>query len=541
MNAEPSMAPSPLLLYWRALSLPTERLLGEDGGLRMSFTDVLLGTTAVFLAYSFVVLPVYRVFFSPLAKFPGPWLAAATSWYEFYYDIVRHGDYVHEIDRMHDKYGPIVRINPWEISIRDHAFFNSIYVAGAARRTEMYWRQRSTFGVEGSMITAESHDLHRLRRHTLEPFFSRRGVSFLEPLLAEEARLLDHRLDQLRGSQSVVEIEHVFSAFALDIINKICFEEPKAALAAPDFDPTVHLLLRDSLPKISFALHFPWLVKAVDTIPAFLMDILLPAAAGPRKTLNYLRDQIKHEIDRIRAGRVPTDNFNPKGSVVRHLLDSDLPTEEKTTPRLQAELMAFVAAGTASNSRILTVAAYFILTTPHIEERLREELKDTMAGFPETVPTWSDLEKLPFLQACIKEALRMGAPIFRRLPRRATDVAIQYKEWTIPKRTPVGMQTRLMHYDPDVYPEPDKYIPERWLDADPLMARNLVPYSRGARNCIGQNVSNATIGLLLATMFRPGAPKCSVFETEAGDVLPMHDFAINTPRKGWRDMRVMVH
>jgi hypothetical protein len=52
-----------------------------------------------------VSLLVYRLYLSPLAKFPGPKLAAATLWYEFYYDVVKRGRYTWKIGEMHKKYG----------------------------------------------------------------------------------------------------------------------------------------------------------------------------------------------------------------------------------------------------------------------------------------------------------------------------------------------------------------------------------------------------------------------------------------------------
>ena len=55
-------------------------------------------------AYTFGLVA-YRLFFSPLAKFPGPKLAAVSGWYELYYDLVKNGKYVFEIEKMHDKYG----------------------------------------------------------------------------------------------------------------------------------------------------------------------------------------------------------------------------------------------------------------------------------------------------------------------------------------------------------------------------------------------------------------------------------------------------
>ena len=47
----------------------------------------------------------YRIYLHPLAKFPGPKLAALSHWYEAYYDVLKKGQYIFEIERMHQKYG----------------------------------------------------------------------------------------------------------------------------------------------------------------------------------------------------------------------------------------------------------------------------------------------------------------------------------------------------------------------------------------------------------------------------------------------------
>ena len=52
-----------------------------------------------------ISLYIYRIFFDPLSKFPGSKLAAATQWYEIYYDVILKGQYTFEIARMHEKYG----------------------------------------------------------------------------------------------------------------------------------------------------------------------------------------------------------------------------------------------------------------------------------------------------------------------------------------------------------------------------------------------------------------------------------------------------
>jgi hypothetical protein len=59
---------------------------------------------------------VYHLYFHPLSKFPGPKLAAATFLYEFYYDVVKSGMYIWEIERMHEKYGEY--IDPMSTSVQ---------------------------------------------------------------------------------------------------------------------------------------------------------------------------------------------------------------------------------------------------------------------------------------------------------------------------------------------------------------------------------------------------------------------------------------
>ena len=75
-----------------------------DSILQLGPGTLILGAVLAAVAYV-LVLAVYRLFFSPIAKFPGPWLAAATGWYEFYYDIIAGGRYPWKIAELHEQYG----------------------------------------------------------------------------------------------------------------------------------------------------------------------------------------------------------------------------------------------------------------------------------------------------------------------------------------------------------------------------------------------------------------------------------------------------
>ena len=60
---------------------------------------------AALLLFQFICLSIYRLRLSPLAGFPGPKVVAVTGWYEFYYDVLKNGKYIFEIEKMHKKYG----------------------------------------------------------------------------------------------------------------------------------------------------------------------------------------------------------------------------------------------------------------------------------------------------------------------------------------------------------------------------------------------------------------------------------------------------
>jgi cytochrome P450 len=97
---------------------------------------------------------------------------------------------------------------------------------------------------------------------------------------------------------------------------------------------------------------------------------------------------------------------NASSSIFRHIVSGDMPESERSVKRLSREAMVLFGAGTATTARTMGFISYYLLTNPHMRECLGNELKDIMADYPENLPTWAKLEKLPYLQAVIKEGLR---------------------------------------------------------------------------------------------------------------------------------------
>lgn len=113
-------------------------------------------------------------------------------------------------------------------------------------------------------------------------------------------------------------------------------------------------------------------------------------------------------VKRAGTGSIRSD------TVFDQLVNSDLPESELTVERLASEAQVLMGAGTVTTARSMDHLAFYILSREDVRLRLREELKDIMADWPETTPSWQKLEKLPYLQACIKEGLRYNrcAPLW---------------------------------------------------------------------------------------------------------------------------------
>ena len=88
--------------------------------------------------------------------------------------------------------------------------------------------------IPGTHVLTTSHDLHRLRRKPLEPFFSRLGVTRLWPDLAEVVESFARRIESQKGTGSVIRFDHVCAAFAGDVIGRVCWDKEERLLDDPN-------------------------------------------------------------------------------------------------------------------------------------------------------------------------------------------------------------------------------------------------------------------------------------------------------------------
>lgn len=145
---------------------------------------------------------------------------------------------------------------------------------------------------------------------------------------------------------------------------------------------------------------------------------------------------------------------------------------------------------------------YHVMANPTVRMKLHDELKTVMPNSYDRAEL-KTLEQLPYLTAIILESLRINRVISHRMMRAFPDKVLKYGKLEVPPGTIVSMTAILLHENEAIFPEPQIFRPERWLDGNQdRLQRYLVPFSRGTRGCLGVNLAWAEMYLTLASIFR---------------------------------------
>lgn len=167
---------------------------------------------------------------------------------------------------------------------------------------------------------------------------------------------------------------------------------------------------------------------------------------------------------------------------------------------IDAEINIMLNAGSTTTAIAVANVMYHLLKHPEILARLREEI-DRALDPEEIVAPYDSVKNLPYLRACLDESLRIVSPTTQNLGRVTPPEGMQILDEFVPGGVSVSMSALVVHNDENVYPEPQKYIPERWLGED---GKKLQPYflafSAGARGCIGRNISYLEQTVLIASL-----------------------------------------
>ena len=195
-----------------------------------------------------------------------------------------------------------------------------------------------------------------------------------------------------------------------------------------------------------------------------------------------------------------------------------------TTLQLRDEVMTFLLAGHETTAVSLSWTWYLLSQNPDVEKKLWSELRRVLNG---RSPRMADLPALPYTERVIKEAMRLYPPVWALVRNPLKDCALG--GYRIPARTTILMSQWVMHRDPRYYDEPERFNPDRWLDARSRAMPKFAyfPFGGGPRTCIGASFATTEAALVLATI----AQKYQIRVTPDHVVAPIPTITLR-PRHG---------
>lgn len=153
------------------------------------------------------------------------------------------------------------------------------------------------------------------------------------------------------------------------------------------------------------------------------------------------------------------------------------------------EVAAIIDAGADTTAIALTQVLELLIRHPQHLETLRQEVRSIMHP-GQVVASYEAAKSLPFLKACLNEAMRITPPTSAGLPRRTPPEGAQILGERIPGNTSVSMPIFTAHHDAAIFPKTEEYNPHRWMDSAERkrMESYFIPFSTGGRGCIGRNI-----------------------------------------------------
>ncbi|TFK51092.1 cytochrome P450 [Heliocybe sulcata] len=437
-----------------------------------------LAAVAIFLRLLYAIY--YRLVASPLAKIPGPAVSKLIRLWLVYQELTgRRRTYIHD---LHKLYGEVVRIAPNEVSFATGEAVKQIYSVGGSgyEKTEFY-NLFMNFGARNMFSTLTKGE-HSERKRRIADRYAKTYV--MQPnILAgirERAVAFVAKVSQDYAARGSVNVYVPLHCYALDCITHHLFhpygthsiEDPE------DLKIMQELSYHDSLKARIVQYYLPRLHKLIGKV-----GNPFASAKKPDLTASYVLENCN----------------NRSASVSDHTVLAKLRTRKDSVPAFEipSECMDHLAAGIDTTGDGLCFLMWQLSRreSAHIQEKLRAEIQDN----PQ-VP----VDDLPYMEAVVKEGLRCYSPIPMSLPRYVPEEGRVLEGYYLPGKTIVSCQAWTLHQlDTKVFPDPEKFVPERWLEEDGKEDRNRLffAFASGGRGCIGKNLALMEMKILLKEVY----------------------------------------
>ncbi|CAN7984880.1 unnamed protein product, partial [Ixodes hexagonus] len=331
-------------------------------------------------------------------------------------------------------------------------------------------------------------------RMAVTPSFTSSKLKALIPKVLKIAEGVCSRLLKKGEGGSAVEVHDTFSEGAMDVMTSLVFSLDVNTHENPDH-PVV-----DACNGL-FGGQGGWKLVMLFAMPRVLKILKGVLEFPSKRSTHFMAEFTRLMVDRRVRGKETFDDvlqilleatLDAKGNSGAKISDADI-------NEMASQCMLSLVAGTDAVKHTLTCVVYNLVMHPHYQEKLIEEVNETLK---ERDVTYEALKSMPLLEAVIYETLRMYTPdsFLTRVCTKETVVSgIQLKPGM-----GIEFPLRGVHYDPEFFPEPYMFKPERFLPENKL---SIIPYTflafgAGPRNCVGARMATVITKAMLATIFR---------------------------------------
>ncbi|OAD56572.1 putative cytochrome P450 6a14 [Eufriesea mexicana] len=316
-------------------------------------------------------------------------------------------------------------------------------------------------------------------RARLSPVFTSGKLKEMFHLLVECANQFEKYLDNVVEKGEFIECRDIAAKFTTDVIGSCAFGIEINALASEDsefrrmgkkiFQTSLKSVFRDRLRD------FPWLFKVLGPFTVD-QDIVEFFTKITKEAIDY---RIKNNVRRY-------DFVDTLVDLKQHPEKLGQKSAEADDTFLAAQAFVFFSAGFETSSLTISHIIIEFAKNPLIQEKVRAEVLEVLAK-TNGVITYDCIKEMKYLDACFQETLRKY-PVLLWLSRTALqDYTFPGTKISVEKGQQVYLPVRAIQRDPEIYPEPANFDPERFTDEQAKTRHPMffLPFGDGPRNCIG--------------------------------------------------------
>ncbi|KAI0899239.1 cytochrome P450 [Annulohypoxylon nitens] len=469
-----------------------------------------------------------------LNKYPGPFLASLTDLWRLWDVYGQRPEITHR--KLHAKYGDIVRLGPNTLSFANPKALKSIYGLNKGFvKSDFYVVQQSVVKGDSlaSLFSTTDNNFHAQFRRCVNSAFAMSALVQYEPFVDNTTKLFLKQTEKLfAGNPQGCNFTQWLQFYAFDVIGEITYSKRHGFVEKnEDIDGIVGYLGNLFL-YVAPVGQIPWLDRVFLKNPIYLklsqwgfIDATFPVARFARARMaerlgpNLTGDPSKPLLPVSTEGK-----SEPKSPdlLSKFLAARDVRPEFMSDTLVQTMAVSMAFAGSETTAISLASVFYYLLRNPSTLTKLKRELDDAslsglFSDYETGLVTWTESQKLPYLDACIKEAFRLhpaaGLPLERIVPEPGAEIAGQY----VKGGTIVGCSAWIIHRRPEIWGEDvDDFRPERWLVDEKLKGEEkneqerrvremngmMFQFGMGARTCIGKNISLLEIYKVVPSLLR---------------------------------------